>query len=187
MPNVTISVPEKLKIEMDKIPEVRWSEICRDAISRYIAQRKNPTPRIELELRNATLTHSDIRTGYPTLAMSLRIHNKMDSEITVDRIIVSDAVFIPPGGGHSYGIGTAYDLHKRNINPHAVGGAMVFLTLPKDKIDDLKDAFDSTFDWRASGTVYVEGFKNEYRTDMHARIPIDDWKSVVKKVLKEPK
>lgn len=186
MPNVTISVTDELKAEMDKFPEVSWSEICRKAILRYIEQRKNPTPKIELELRNATLTHSDIRTGGPTLALSLRIHNKMDSEITVDRIILSDVLFAPQDGSRSYGIGFAYDFHKRNINANAVGGAMVFLALPKWKIDDLKDAFNSTFNWRARCTVYVEGFKNEYNTDMHTRIPIDDWKSVVKKVLKKP-
>ena len=50
MPNVTITVSEELKAQMDNYSEVSWSEICRNAISQYISQRENPTPKIELDL-----------------------------------------------------------------------------------------------------------------------------------------
>ena len=66
MPNLTINVPDQLKAEMDTLSEVNWSEICRKAISRYIAQRKNPSPQIELDVRTSTLTEYDYGTGYPT-------------------------------------------------------------------------------------------------------------------------
>ena len=38
MVSITLSVPEELKKEMDKFPEMNWSEIARAAIKTKIAQ-----------------------------------------------------------------------------------------------------------------------------------------------------
>jgi hypothetical protein len=184
MPNVTISVSEELKAEMDKFPEVSWSEICRNAISRYIAQRKNPAPKIELTLRHARITDYAFETGYPTLSLDLQIHNRMDSEIMVDRIL-ANARFFRIDDNKVYAIGTAYDLHKKTIGSNSSGVARIHLRLPKEKIRELKDEFKSTFDCLINCTVYVEGFKNEYNQEVRTRIPIDDWNDVVKKTLKK--
>jgi len=183
MPNLTINVPDSLKAEMDKLSEVNWSEVCRNAISRYIAQRENPAPKIELDLRDAILTHYDYETGYPTLRISLRIHNKMDSEITVDRIL-SNAKFLKDG--RFLAIGSAYDLHRRNIGSNSIGGAQIHLVFPKEKILELKDVFNSTFDCIITCIVYVEGFRNGYNQEVKTRIPIDEWNNVVSKALKTP-
>jgi len=182
MPNVTISVTEELKAEMDKLHEVSWSEICRKAISRYIAQRNNPMPRIELELRNSTITHYSFQTGYPTLSLDLKIHNRMDSEITVDRIL-ADARFVKDS--NYLAIGNAHDLRKKNIQPNSSGPATIHLRLPEEKIRELKDEFKSTFDCRVFCYVFVEGFKNEYNGEIKTSIPIDQWNDIVNIVMKK--
>ena len=181
MPNVTISVTDELKVEMDTLSEVSWSEICRNAISRYIAQRKNPTPNIELDLREVRLDHCSFETGYPTLTIPLRIHNKMGSEITVDRILFN-VKFIE--GGREHAIGLDYDLYKRTIGLHSVGGTQLSLTLHKERIASLEDIFTSTFHCSIQCIIFVEGFRNPYTQDVGTRIPIDDWKKFVKNVLK---
>jgi len=183
MPNVTISVPDELKTEMDKFPEVSWSEICRNAISQYIAQRKNPTPNIELTLAQSSITHFSYDTGYPTLNIDLTIHNKMDSDITVDRIL-SKVMFHHPGENRIYPIGVAYDLRRRNIKANSNGSSTIRLILHKEKLLELKGVFKSTFDCQISCAVFVDGFRNEYHQDVKTTIPIDIWKDVLNKVLR---
>lgn len=36
MTNITLAVPQELKEEMDKFPEINWSEVARAAIKRKI-------------------------------------------------------------------------------------------------------------------------------------------------------
>ncbi len=38
MTNITLSIPKELKEEMEKFPEINWSEIARDSIKKKIAQ-----------------------------------------------------------------------------------------------------------------------------------------------------
>ena len=38
MANITLSIPEGLKKEMEKFPEINWSEVARDSIKKKIAQ-----------------------------------------------------------------------------------------------------------------------------------------------------
>ena len=180
MPNLTISVPEELKTEMDELSEVNWSEICRKAISKYIAERKNPTPSIELDLRNASLVSQGSETGYPTLIFNLRIHNKMNSDITVDRILFNIRFTTQ---GHVHAVGSAVDLHRRHVAANSVGGAQLHMALSRVKIDELKSAFKSTFDCLISCIIYVDGFRDEYRQEAKTRIPIDDWDEFVARVL----
>ena len=32
MPNITLSIPSELKLKMDKLPEINWSEITRECL-----------------------------------------------------------------------------------------------------------------------------------------------------------
>lgn len=182
MPNFTITIPDSLKTEMENLSEVNWSEVCRNAISQYIAHRKNPTPKIELSLDRTSLEHEHLQTGYPTLTIRLKIHNNMDSEIMVDRIIVNIKLF---ENSRTIPIGYAYDLNKKTINSHSTTHAPIYLALPKEKIEDLASTFTSTFHSEIRCVVYVEGFRNYYQQDLTTRIPIDDWKRVVKEALKK--
>ncbi len=38
MTNITLSIPQELKEEMEKFPEINWSEVARDSIKKKIAQ-----------------------------------------------------------------------------------------------------------------------------------------------------
>ncbi len=181
MPNITISVSDELRTEMDELSEVNWSEICRKAISGYIIQRKNPNPPVELELRLATLNYSAIQTGYPTVTLNLKISNRSNSEITVDRILCN-AQFREYDT--HYGIGYANDLHPRYISPNSSGFSTVHFVLPKEKILELKDAFSGTFYCVIRCLAFIDGFRNPLNQEVQTRIPIDDWKSIVEKVLK---
>lgn len=178
MPNVTISVSENLKSDMDRLPEVNWSEICRKAISIYITQRDNPTPRIELEIRSSTVTAKSFDTGYPTLSITLKVHNKMDSRVVVDRIL-STATFWEYQT--AFPIGSAYNLRRRPILPHSSTMFRIDFPLLKEKISELSEKFTKTFDCRVANTVYVESFGNEYNQEVKTQIPIDIWKDIVKK------
>jgi len=38
MVNITLSIPEDLKKEMEKFPEINWSEVARNSIKKKITQ-----------------------------------------------------------------------------------------------------------------------------------------------------
>jgi hypothetical protein len=180
MPNVTITVPDELKAEMDKLAEVSWSEICRNAISLYISQRSNPTPWFELSLERVTVEQSNFQTGYPTLTIDLKIHNKTSSELIVDRIIVSARGW---KDSHAFPLGIGYGLNKTAIIPNSAVNRRIFLVLLREKIASLENVFTSSFNCEVHFSIYAEGFKNGYEQDLTAKIPIDEWKEVVIKTL----
>ena len=60
MVNITLSVPEELKKEMDKFPEMNWSEIARASIK----QRVIMLNKFREFTRDSTLTEEDaLRLG----------------------------------------------------------------------------------------------------------------------------
>ena len=181
MPNVTISVSEKLKAEMDKLPKVNWSEICREAITRNVNEKKNPTPAMELDIRDVRLdTHHE--SGYPTLTAYLRIHNKMNSDIPVDRILFK-VEFWGPRSGNRYHVGQGVDLYRRIVPASSVGGAQLFLPIFEQKIKRLAGEFTRTFPCIIHCTVTVDGFRNPHNQDVRLEIPIDKWKEFTKNAL----
>ena len=40
MPTLTLAIPKELKSEMESLPELNWSEIAREAISKRIGEYK---------------------------------------------------------------------------------------------------------------------------------------------------
>lgn len=40
--NITLSMPDELAKEMEKMSEVNWSAVARKCIGKYVARRKNP-------------------------------------------------------------------------------------------------------------------------------------------------
>lgn len=60
MTNLTLSIPNETKIEMDNFPEINWSEIARAAIKRRIELLK----KFREFTKNSKLTEEDaIRLG----------------------------------------------------------------------------------------------------------------------------
>jgi hypothetical protein len=181
MPNVTITVPDDLKAEMDKLAEVSWSEICRNAIAQYISQRKDPTPKIELDIRSSRMNEYDFDMGYPTLTIDIRIQNRMSSEITVDRALATAWGYAE--GGHTVAFGQANDLYKRIISSNSAGVGTVRFVFPIERLRELRNKFKSTFDCHVRFTVFADGFKNPYSQELVAQVPIDVWNSVLRKAL----
>jgi hypothetical protein len=184
MPNVTISVPDDLKSEMDKLNEVNWSEVSRKAIAKYIDERKNPAPRVEFDLREVRLDSYSFETGSPTLTIPLRIHNMTESEMVVDRILFNVSFL---DKGYQYAIGPSHDLYKRVIGPNSVGEAQLALELPREKIEFFAEKFSESFHCLVRCILFAEGFRNPYNNEVRTRIPIDDWNKFVEKVLEKPK
>jgi len=185
MPNVTITVPEELKTQMDKYSEVSWSEISRNAISQYIAQRENPTPRIDLDFRQSRMDYHDWETGYPTLIVDLRIQNRMSTKIIVDRILSTART--EDKTSHTVVFGQANDLHRKIIQPNSVGLATLRLTFPQEKLEECRDKFENTFDCKFICSVYVDDFNEPYRQEFTVQIPIDLWNKVINKAVNNGK
>jgi len=63
MPNITLSIPEKLKEQMDKIPELNWSETIREFLSEKV-KRVFLLKKLDKMLENSELTEDDcVRLG----------------------------------------------------------------------------------------------------------------------------
>jgi hypothetical protein len=182
MPNVTITVPDELKDKMLKYPEVSWSEICRNAISLYIAQRENPTPRIEVEIRSTRLYPYVIETGYPTLTIDAKIQNKMNTEIVVDRVL---ATVWARTGGNVFGFGRTFSLHRKKVKSNSAGLATFRVALTKEILEKLKDVFKSSFTCTVDFTVYVDSFEDAYHQEDTFVMPIDTWNNIVATALGE--
>ena len=58
MPNVTVSVPEELKQELDKLPEVNWSEAVRNFLSEKV-KRESLLRKLDKMLGNSKLTEEE--------------------------------------------------------------------------------------------------------------------------------
>ena len=181
MVNVTITVSQELKDKMDKYSEVSWSEICRNAISQYIAQRENPTPRIDLYITTPRLCDYDYETGYPTLTLDFKIANRMNSEITVDRILTT--TFTADRDGKMIGFGSANDLRRKVIEPNSIGFATVHLPLTKEKLRELQNRFKLSIDCTVRCTVFVDGFEHGYNQEIPFLVPLAVLNNIADKVL----
>lgn len=179
MPNLTISVSEELKTQMDGFSEVSWSEICRKAITAYIQSRINPIPQIQLRASEISL-ESYHESGYPGLRIDLLIQNQMNFEIVVDRILYNVNFFTTKG--RFDGAGSDADLYKRSVTANAMGGAQLFLKMTKDRITYLDQFLEETFQCKIECVVFVEGFKHAYRGEVKFKIPIDEWRKFVDRV-----
>lgn len=58
MPNVTVSVPEELKQELDKLPEVNWSEAVRTFLSEKV-KRESLLRKLDRMLEGSKLTEEE--------------------------------------------------------------------------------------------------------------------------------
>lgn len=56
MPNLTLSVPEALYAEMKRHPEIRWSEVARQALAKKIEDLR----RLDALLADSTLREEDV-------------------------------------------------------------------------------------------------------------------------------
>jgi len=186
VPDVTISVSDELKTEMDAISEVSWSEICSKAILQYISERKNPTPSIELEIQDVKFVPTEYHeSGYPTIIASIKILNKTMFNVTIDRILFN-VKFYSTKPVKDYNIGSSYDLFRRTIDAGSVLEIQLPLPILKEKITSLSNLFTTTFRCTIRCIIFADGFRIPYSQELWTEIPIDRWKEFTEKALKPP-
>ena len=72
MSNITISVPDELKKEMEKLPEVNWSEVAREFLTGKV-RRMLLLKKLDRMLENSELTEEDcLRLGEKAKAGMLK-------------------------------------------------------------------------------------------------------------------
>lgn len=63
MPNITISIPEELKKQLEAFPEINWSEVLRSCISEKV-KRLEILKKFDKMLENSEMTEEDaLRLG----------------------------------------------------------------------------------------------------------------------------
>jgi len=78
MSNITISLPDSLKKEMEKLPEVNWSEVTREFLTKKV-RRMLLLRKLDKMLEDSKLTEEDcLRLGKEVnKAVRLRIEKEL--------------------------------------------------------------------------------------------------------------
>lgn len=180
MVNVTISITEELKAEMDKYPEVNWSKVCRDAIDTYIRIIENPSPQVEFELKDVRLQWLGVE---PRLQLDLHIRNNMKSEVVLDRLFY-EVIFLTSRGSE-FNIGSDVYLMKKSFS--GTVAIYPFMRINPSKMLQVSLDITRTFACRVQFQAFFEGFKEPYNTQKEAQIPIDFWQRFIKQVVDNEK
>lgn len=181
MVNFTVSIPEDLKAEMDKFPDVNWSELTRKSIQIYLENRKNPFPPLEFEIKGAHISYEhDLMR--PSMSLSLKAMNKLDSELIIDRILFKVEFDKEYGRQKLEGAFTGKSLEYEPILPNE--SKIVIRFYPQvDMLRRLSDKMEATFWVYVTLTVYVQGFRSPQIKVVSIKVPIDEWKNEVKTAL----
>jgi hypothetical protein len=85
MVNLTVSISDDLKAEMDKYSDVNWSEVTRKCLLNYIQNKKSPRDPLEFTSEEVHFSFSEY-LRQPSMGIRLRVTNKMDSNLVIDRM-----------------------------------------------------------------------------------------------------
>ena len=179
MVNVTISVTEELKSEMDKFSDINWSEVCRRAIAKEMQYRKSQVPQIGIILKEA-IPESPIRSPVrpdPGLVIALSIYNKMPFEIVLDRILCKVRFRV---GSRVIPVSDTFYLNKIRILSNSNVDIRFPAYITERRINEIDHLLTTTFYCELLLTVFAEDFRvPHYESDLTTRIPIDEWKKMV--------
>lgn len=181
MVNFTVVIPEDLKAEMDKFTDVNWSELTRKSIQMYIQNRKNWFPPLEFELK-------ELHVGYehdlkrPSMSLSLKATNKLDSELIIDRILFKVEFDKEQGRGKLEGAFADQSFEYRRILS-GESKIEIFFYPQVDMLQRLSDKMEATFWVYVTLTVYAQGFVSPQIKVVPIKVPIDEWKTEVKNAL----
>ena len=78
MPNLTLSIPTELQKEMDKLPELNWSEIVREILSEKV-KRVLLLKKLDKMLEKSELTEEDCMRMSREAKKSM--HKKFSKEV----------------------------------------------------------------------------------------------------------
>jgi hypothetical protein len=182
MVNFTVTMSEELKAEMDRYPEVNWSEVFRKSIQTYLQIRQNPVPQLEFEMREAHVSWNPF-LARPFVYVNLKATNRMMADLVIDRILY-DIVFLK--SFHERTARGGFEgqfLEYRKLQPDKPADIQVAFYPDVDLLRRLTDMMESTFGLQADLTVFVQGFTNPYHIQVFIKVPIDEWKNEVKSAL----
>jgi hypothetical protein len=196
MVNFTVSLPEELKAEMDKFPDVNWSELTRKSIQNYLRNKSHIFSPLEFELTDVRFTYShDLMQ--PLMVVYLKVtKNSLDSQLTIDRMLFT-VKFVKE---HFVPHGEDYRTVKAKEN-EALKGAFadsllyhthiikseddleIPLSLPIAVLRRVRDKIQATFWIDITMTAYVQGFEHSPSKNLSIKVPIDEWQTQLNSVL----
>jgi len=177
MANLTISVPDELKSEMDSMTEVNWSDVGRKAIIGYIQSRRSPTPLVDLQIEDATWIYADWQ---PALQLSLRMRNLMESEIKVNQTVFHLQIQVP---GRIFNIAPITHSQSAVLQPGAPWPFQVLLRAQPEAILEMNQQIKSTFFCNIVAMVHGEGFQRPASIRLLTKTGKDEWETFVTQVI----
>jgi len=79
VPNITLSIPEEVYVEMKRRPDIRWSEVARQAIAERI-HREGQLEEMDHALAKSRLTQAD------AIELGRRVNRGMWERYKKDRV-----------------------------------------------------------------------------------------------------
>ncbi len=177
--NLTISVPDELKLQMDtQFPETNWSSVCRSAIQQYVFSRQGQYPHLEMYL-DSVLQEITSEIGQPGIRTNIRVENRTALELVVDRInlvvsIVSGAVTIV--GREAWHLAPLYLYPNRN------SAANDFFSISPEDVIRTESLVKQSPVVRVKASAYVTGFQMPVQVQLQNKIPLDEWQTFITNV-----
>jgi hypothetical protein len=187
--NFTVSIPEELKTEMEKYPDVNWSNLIRKNIQNYLQNRRNTFPPLEFELKEVHLAYSN-ELMQPLMILDLKVAKSLDSQIIIDRISFN-VKFVKEHfvqHGEDYLVVAARDkkalagVFKEVLLDYlhiikSVSDVKMSLSPSVDMLRRLNDNIHASFWVDISITAYAQGFEYPAIKNLTIKVPIDEWKN----------
>jgi hypothetical protein len=183
--NFTVTMPEELKAEMDKYPEVNWSEVIRKSVQGYLQSRQYPIPQLDVEIYEYNVNWNWI-VGRPQILFNLKLTDKMNADIVIDRIMYTltftalapDNERVPKGGFEGS------FLHYRQLTKNTILQMGVHFYPEVETLKKLTDEMQATFTIDATLYIYVQGFANPFIKTVSTKVPIDEWRNMVSSAIR---
>jgi hypothetical protein len=175
--NFTVTISEELKAEMDRYPEVNWSEVFRKNIQSYMQVRQNPTPQLDFEMKEAHVSWNWL-LAQPRISVFLRIVNRLAADVLLDRILFSVAVLTSTTREARGGFEGQY-LQYRQLSSSKSTDVELSLYPDAELLERLTNKLEATFVLQLDLTACVEGYPNPCVKQIIGKVPIDEWKNEV--------
>jgi hypothetical protein len=175
--NLTITVPEGLKAQMDAQAEVNWSEVCRNAISLYLENRRNVVPKLSLRVDRTAFSYN-LWMRAPQLTTLLAIRNLMGREIILDRVLYGVNLSLARSGNmlaHHDGVYLNKHVLAQDSEINlALDWSPDYMTMER-----LIRTVKASMNLQSNFTIFVEGIKQAHNASGTSIIPIDEWNEAV--------
>lgn len=196
MVNFTVAIPEGLKAEMDKFPDVNWSELTRKSIQNYLQNKNRVFPPLEFELKEVHFTYIP-ELMRPSMLVNLKVTKKsLDSQLVIDRMLFAIQFvkehFVPHGEDY-----TAVAARERRARKGAfkeswlkhiylikdAADITIHLYPPVEILQCLSEKLQASFWIDISIEAYVKDFEHSVTKNLSVKVPIDEWQTQVKNAL----